>query len=83
MMQRLLKENILSLIECRTWASLPGNGGASAEQTGPGGAGLHRADPRAGWGGAESCFTSHPRDSWIREGRLGAVAEPGQAGYFP
>lgn len=27
----------------------------------------------------QSCFTSHPCDSWVREGRVPAVAERGQA----
>ena len=89
MMQKLLKENILSLVECRTWQSLPGNQLQSRQawRHRPGGLG-HRAAlscPEGGGGAVlcvlvvQSCFTSHPCDSWIREGRVPAVAELGPA----
>ena len=55
MMQKLLEENILSLVECRTWQSLPGNQLQSRQawRHRPGGLG-HRAAlscPEGGGGG--------------------------------
>lgn len=77
MMQKVLKENILSLVECRTWPSLQSRQarGRRAALTCPEG------------GGGQCCvswwcrvvFQSHPRDSWVREGRVPAVAGPGRA----
>lgn len=59
MMQKLLKENILSLIECRTWQSLPGNQLQSRQawRHRPGGLGHWAALSCPEGGGGQCCVS--------------------------